>query len=81
MTVNGGIMTGQAHSVAAPLRAASGFKDARTGKSLPGPLVPQGSVGQDGGTDSSGEQESSRGDERGADEDAGSRRLKRLRAP
>ena len=81
VTVNGGMMTGQGHSVAAPLRAASGFKDARRGKTLPGLIAPQGSAGQEADANSSGEQGTSRGEERVADEDAGSRRLKRLRVP
>ena len=83
VTVNGGMVSGQGHSLAAPPRPAPGFKPARPGgKGLPGLMAPQGSAGQDGGADSSGEQESSRGDEEHvAEEDAGLRRLKRLRAP
>ena len=82
VTVNGGMVSGQGHSLAAPPRLASGFKPARPGgKSLPGLVMPQSSGGQDGGADSSGEQESSRGEEHVAEEDAGLRRLKRLRAP
>ncbi len=80
VTVNGGMVSGQGHSLAAPPRLALGFKPAWPGgKGLPG--LPQGSGGQDGGADSSGEQESSRGEEHVAEEDAGLRRLKRLRAP
>ena len=82
VTVNGGMMSGQqGHSLAAPPRPAPGFKSARPGKSLPGSVAPQASAGHDAGADSSGEQESSRGEEHGADEVAGMRRLKRLRAP
>ena len=82
VTVNGGMLSGQGHSLAAPPRLAPGFKPARPGRSLPGLMAaPQGSGQQDGGADSSSEQESSRGDEHVADEDAGLPRLKRLRAP
>ncbi len=81
VTVNGGMMSGQGHSLAAPPRSAPGFKPARPGNGLPGLMGTQGSAEQDDGADSSGEQESSRGEEHVAEEDAGLRRLKRMRAP
>ena len=63
-------------------RISLGFKDASPGKILPAAHETDGASGHDAGAESSGEQESSRGPEHGgSDEEAGARRLKRLRAP
>ena len=62
-------------------RVSVGFKAATLGKGQTVAASLEGASGHDAGADSSGEQESSRGQEHSQDEEAGARRLKRLRAP